>query len=147
VLGEEPGELGLDPPAHRRLLDVELGEDVVGDPAGPEQPEQEVLGPDEAVTELGAHLGTAIQGPLRPRREGDARGRRGLLPGVQLRAGGRPDVGVGQLGEDLRPEALGLAQDAEQQVLGAHEEVAPLPRDLLGADDDAPGPLGVPREA
>jgi hypothetical protein len=74
-------------------------------------------------------------------------GRR-LLPDADDLHHLRPHLGQAdlQLGQHPRRHALFLAQQPQQQVLGADVVVVELPGLFLGMDDDPAGPCGEPFE-
>ena len=121
-----------------------LLEDLGGDAfAFPDQAEQDVLGADVVVVQLQRLAQRELEGLLRPRGERDVpAGRcgagaddgRDLLPGAFQR---HPDARKGAAGEPI-----GLAEQPEQDVLGADVVVMQPPGLFLGQDDDVPGAVG-----
>ena len=138
--GEHPDDLVAD------LLGVgvEVEQDAGGDALVlADQPEQDVLGADVVVTERERLAQRQLEHLLGARRERD-------LAGGDLLAGADdPDhLGADALDGDVEGlehaggQALLLAEQAEQDVLGADVVVLEGPRLFLGEDDYLTGPLG-----
>ena len=137
--GQHPDDLVAD------LLGVgvEVEQDAGGDALVlAHQPEQDVLGADVVVPEAQGLAQRELQDLLRPWREGDLPGR-DLFPAAHdpdhLRA--HPFHGDVERLEDSGSQALLLAQQAEQDVLGADVVVLQDPGFLLGQDDHLAGPF------
>ena len=137
--GEHPDDLVAD------LLGVgvEVEQDAGGDALVlADQAEQDVLGADVVVAERERLAQGQLEDLLGARRERDLAGR-DLLTG----ADDPHDLGADALDgdveglEDAGGEALLLAQESEQDVLGPDVVVLEGPRLLLGEDDDLTGPL------
>ena len=109
----------------------------------PQQSQEHVLCPDVAVIHLQRLAQREFQDLLGPRREGRGAARDGP---------GRPDrlldlVADGVEGDPERPQGLGadsipLANQPEQNVLGADERVIELDRFFLRQREDPPCPVG-----
>ena len=137
--GEHPDDLVAD------LLGVgvEVEQDAGGDALVlADEAEQDVLGADVVVAERERLAQRQLEHLLGARRERD-------LAGGDLLAGADDahDLGADALDGDVeglehaRGEALLLAEQAEQDVLGADVVVLEGPRLLLGEDDDLAGSL------
>jgi hypothetical protein len=122
---------------------VEVEQDASGDPLVlAHQAEQDVLGADVVVTERKRLAQGELEHLLRPRRERDlARG--DLLAGADDPHHLRADALGGDVErlEDAGGQALLLAQEAEQDVLGADVVVFQRASLFLGQDDHLPGSL------
>ena len=137
--GEHPDDLVAD------LLGVgvEVEQDARGDALVlAHQAEQDVLGADVVVAERERLAQRQLEDLLGARRERD------LAGGDLLTGADDPhDLGADALDGDVerlehaRGEALLLAEQPEQDVLGADVVVLERPRLLLGEDDDLPGSL------
>jgi hypothetical protein len=125
-----------------------VGVEVEQDPGGDafvltDEAEQDVLRADVVVAEAQRFAERELEDLLRARRERDLA--RGHL--VALADDAR-DLGAHLLDGDVerlehpRGEALLLAQQAEQDVLGADVVVLQRPRFVLGEDDDLTGSFG-----
>src|SRR5690606_7146998 len=130
--------------AHTVEVCAELGQDLGGDAlALPDQPEEDVLGPDVVMAELQGLAQRQLEDLLGARREGDVT-RRGLLSladdlgHLDTYSLERDVEGLERLGGD----ALALVDQAEEDVLGADVVVVEHPRLLLGEDDHATGTVG-----
>ena len=137
--GEHPDDLVAD------LLGVgvEVEQDARGDALVlADQAEQDVLGADVVVAERERLAQRQLEHLLRPRRERDLAGG-DLLTGADdpHHLGADPLDGDVERLEHPRGEALLLAQQPEQDVLGADVVVLEGPRLFLGEDDHLPGPL------
>ena len=135
--------------AHRGEAHALLGEDPGGHAALlAHQPEQDVLGADVVVQHALGLLGRVAEHALALDRERD------LDRGGDLLAVGRAALdlladllhGEVALAEQPRGEALPLADQAEQQVLGLDGRTAQLARLVAGEEDHPPSPLGVALE-
>src|ERR671916_2406098 len=106
----------------------------------PHQAEQDVLGPDVVVPEREGLAERELQDLLRPWRERDLTGG-DLLTGADdaHNLGAHTLNGDVKALEDAGGKALLLAQEAEQDVLGADVVVLQRPRLLLGEDDHLTG--------
>src|SRR5262249_19893368 len=104
------------------------------------KPEQDVLGADVVVAKLKRLAQCQLQRPLRPRRERDARWRRGPAPGSCS------DLGPGGFQRDAKRrqrtcgDAAALVQDSQQDVLGADVIMTQQPG-LIRCQDDGPACL------
>ena len=123
---------------------VEVEQDAGGDALVlAHEAEQDVLGADVVVAERERLAQRELEHLLRARRERD-------LAGGDLLAGAddADDLGADALDGDVerlehaRGEALLLAEEAEQDVLGADVVVLEDAGLLLGEDDHLPGPFG-----
>src|SRR6202167_333427 len=115
--------------------------DLRGDAVAlPDQTQQDVLGADVVVMQLERLTQRELEGLLRPRRERDVPARR-VGPGADH----GPDfftrvvARYPEAGQDAAGVPLGLAEQTEQNVLGADVVVMQLPRFLLGKHDGVPG--------
>src|ERR1700733_4035908 len=115
--------------------------DLRGDAVAlPDQTQQDVLGADVVVVQLERLAQRELEGLLRPRRERDVPARR-VGPGADH----DPDLFTRavarypEAGQDAAGVPLGLAEQTEQDVLGADVVVMQLPRFLLGKHDGVPG--------
>src|SRR5262249_51397148 len=111
--------------------------------------EQDVLGSDELVAEGESLAQRELEHLLRARGERDLALGRPLLPALADDARDLLPHSLGAHAERLehaRCQALVLAQQAEEEVLGADVAVAERPRLVLREDDDLAGPLGEPLE-
>ena len=137
------GEHADDLVADLLRVGVEVEQDAGGDALVlAHQPEQDVLGADVVVAERERLAQRQLEHLLRPRRERDlARG--DLLAG----ADDADHLGADALDRDVQRlehasgEALLLAQQAEQDVLGADVVVLQGAGLFLGEDDHLPGPF------
>ena len=108
--------------------------------AFPYHPEQDVLGADVVVVQLQGLAERELEGLLRARGERDMPADR---PGPGADNG--PDLFAGALKrhpealEGAEREPVGLAEEAEQHVLGADVVVLQSPGFLLGKHDSVPG--------
>ena len=133
-----------DPAGVSAQLDEHLGGDAL---ALADQAEQDVLGADVVVTELQRLPQRQLQDLLGARSEGDVPGR-----SLLALAGDPPDVLADRLQADpqrlQRPggDAVALADQAEQDVLGADVVVAEHPGLFLSQDRNPPRPVGEPLE-
>src|SRR4029450_12471238 len=124
---------------------VEVGAELLQDLGGDalalaDQPEQDVLGADVVVTELERLPKRELEDLLGARGERDVPARRGLALADDLlnllTHGLEGDV---EAHEGLAGDAVSLAHQAEQDVLGPDVVVVEHPRLLLGEDDGATG--------
>ena len=133
-----------DPAGVSAQLDQHLGGDAL---ALADQAEQDVLGADVVVTELQGLPQRQLEDLLGARSEGDVPG--GCLLAL---AGDLPDVLADRLQADpqrlkgLGGDALALADQAEQDVLGADVVVVEHPGLFLSQDHNPPRPVGEPLE-
>ena len=142
VASEEPQRLGA------RLLEGDPGvvEDLRGDALLlAQQPEQQVLGAHVGVVELAGFGHRELEHLLGARRigkvgPGPMRGL-ALLDRLLDLLLDLFEVDV-QVGEHGRRDALALADEAEQDVLGAHVVVVQADRLLPGHLQDLPNPIG-----
>ena len=122
---------------------VEVEQDARGDALVlAHEAEQDVLGADVVVPEAERLAQGQLQHLLRARREGDLTGG-DLLAGADDAHDLRADALDGDVEalEHASCQALLLAQEAEQDVLGADVVVLERPRLLLGEDDHLAGSL------
>ena len=149
--GSLPGEpcqqldhLLADPAGVSAQLEEHLGGDAL---ALADQAEQDVLGADVVVPELQRLPQRQLQDILGARSEGDVPG--GCLLAL---AGDLPDVLADRLQADPQRlkgpggDALALADQAEQDVLGADVVVVEHPGLFLSQDRNPPRPVGEPLE-
>ena len=138
-----PGEHADDLVADLLGVGVEVEQDARGDALVlAHEPEQDVLGADVVVAEAERLAQRELEHLLRARRERD-------LPGGDLLAGADDahDLRAHALDGDVealehpRGQALLLAQQPEQDVLGADVVVLERPRLLLRENDHLPGPF------
>ena len=119
-------------------VDAERLEDAGGDAlALADEAQEQVLGADVVVAEPAGLVDRELDHPLRPRRQADlADDRPVAAPDDEL--DGRPDLGELDVHvlEDARGDALALADEAEQQVLGADVVVVEPLRLVLGKRQD-----------
>src|SRR5262249_36280648 len=147
----EPTRLGLGPPllgpdrgadpVHRaRPLDEDLRGDAL---SFPHQPEQDVLGADGALLQLERLPQGELEHLLGAWRERDVTLRAALTPPDDVVDVG-PDSGEPDPEEAQRSagRAVRLAEQAEQQVLGADVAVTEPSRLFLGEDDGRTGRRG-----
>src|SRR5215208_2492465 len=138
-----PGEHADDLVADLLGVGVEVEQDARGDTLVlADEAEQDVLGADVVVAEAQGLAERQLQDLLRSRRERDLAGR-DLLTGADDPHDLRADAldGDVQRLEHSRREALLLAEQAEQDVLGADVVVLESAGLLLGEDDDLTGSL------
>ena len=137
--GEHPDDLVAD----LLRVGVEVEQDAGGDALVlTHEAEQDVLGADVVVAERERLAQRQLEHLLRPRRERD-------LAGGDLLAGAddADDLGADALDGDVERlehtggEALLLAEQPEQDVLGADVVVLQRPSLFLGEDDYLPGPF------
>ena len=134
--------------AHARQVGAELDQHLGGHAlALADQAEQDVLGADVLVAELQGLAQRVLQHLLGARGERDvpARRLRAAADDVDdLAAHGLQRNAHGLQG--LRRDAVALADEAQQDVLGADVIVVELACLVLRQDDDAPGAVGEPLE-
>ena len=125
---------------------VEVEQDARGDALVlADEPEQDVLGADVVVAERERLAQRELEHLLRARRERDLAGR-----DLVALADDPGDLGANLLDRDVerlehaRGETLLLAEEPQQDVLGADVVVLQRPRLVLGEDDDLTSPLGEP---
>ena len=127
---------------------VEIGAELLQDLrcdalALADQPEQDVLGPDVVVPQLQRLAERELEDLLGAGRERDVTGRRRLALADDLldllTHGIQGDV---EAHERIAGDAVPLAHQAEQDVLGPDVVVVEHPRLFLGEDDGATGSVG-----
>ena len=125
--------------AHALAIDAELGQHVRGDAfALADQPQQQVFGADVVVAEQPRLFDGQLQHALGARRErnlADGERAAGALDHVLHRLLDLFEVQL-ELREHLGRDALALAHDAEQQVLGADVVVLEARRFVTRVVDD-----------
>ena len=124
--------------AHRVRVGAEIPQDLGRDPLVlADEPEQQMLGADVVVPEREALAQRQLEHLLRARCERDLARRRlvALADDARDLCADLIERDV-EFGEDPRGDALFLAEQAEQQVLGADVVVAQLARLVLREDDD-----------
>ena len=110
--------------------------------------QQQVLGPDVVVQQPVGFLGGKLQDALGLGAEGNLDRGRDLLaehrPALNLLA----DIFERQVrtGEDAAGQALALANQTEQQVLGLDRDAPELAGLVAGEEENPPCPFGVPFE-
>ena len=125
-------------------LGVEVEQDARGDAfVLAHEAEQDVLGADVVVAQRERLAQGELEDLLGARREGDL-ALRGFLAGADDAHDGGAHLFDGHFErvEDARRDTLLLAQEAEEQVLGADVVVLERPRLFLGEDHDLPGAFG-----
>jgi 3-methylfumaryl-CoA hydratase len=132
--------------AHQVQVRAQRGQDLRRDPVAlADQAEQEVLGADVVVTELLRLAQRQLEHLLGPRRVGDLLLRLLLAPADDLldllAHGVQADP---QRFEGLRRDALALADEAEQDVLGTDVIVMERPGFFFCQDDGPSRPVGKP---
>ena len=130
-------------------LTPERLEDAGGDPlALAHEPEQEVLRADVVVAESAGLVDGQLDDPLRPRGQAHLADDRSVAAADDELDGG-PDLGQLDVHvlEDARRDALALADQAEQQVLGADVVVVEALGLVLREGQDLAGAIGELVEA
>ena len=134
ALGQDPDDLVADlVEVHAERLEHAGGDAL----ALADEAEQQVLGADVVVAEAARLVDRELDDPLGPRRQADlADDRPVAAPDDELDGG--PDLGQLDVHvlEDARGDALALAHEAEQQVLGPDVVVVEALRFVLGERQD-----------
>ena len=126
-----------------------LRQDGGGDgPLLAQDAEQEVLGADVVVQQPLGFLGRELQDALGLGAERDLDRGRDLLAEDRPALDFLADVLEGQVraGEDAAGQALALADQAQQQVLGLDRDAPELAGLVAGEEEHPPRPFGVPFE-
>ena len=119
-------------------VDAEALEDAGGDAlALPDEAEQEMLRADVVVAEATRLVDRQLDDPLRPRRQAHLADD-GSVAATDDELDGGPDLGQLDVHvlEDARGDTLALADEAEQQVLGADVVVVEPLRFVLSKRQD-----------
>ena len=140
ALREDARRLG----AHALEVDAEALEHAGGDAlALADQAEQQVLGADVVVVEPARLVDRQLDHLLRARRQADLAEHRAVAPADDELDGGADLVQLdAEVGEHLRGDAIALAHEAQQQVLGADVVVVEALGLFLREREHPPRPLG-----
>ena len=140
TLREDAGGLGADPLEVDAQALQDAGRDAL---ALPHQAEQQVLGADVVVVEAARLIDGEFDDLLGARREADLAEHGAVAaPNDELHGGAHLAQLHAEIGQHLGGDAVALAHEAEQQVLGADVVVVEALGLFLGEGQDAPGSLG-----